>query len=506
MTKSMVLAVLTMFVVSTSVFSQNKFWRATVGLSVGTNQYSGEIKNDFYRFGTVNPFFGLNGNYYLSRRLDLMGRINLGGWGYESENSNTFDTDVMNTFVMLKVKLVDMDKPRFLPYVFGGIGFNSYSNWSLSDRSGNELSSNNDGAPINKDELDGTKAVAPFGLGLQIQLADRVFLTIDETYVVQGADNWDGFNRNQVDGSLLHSIGINFGLCPWTDSDKDGISDKEDKCPNTPPIAKVDEFGCPIDTDKDGIADFEDNCPEVGGVLSGKGCPDADGDGFTDDVDACPSHAGIEAFAGCPDTDGDGIKDENDECPSIKGEAKFNGCADTDKDGVADPNDKCASTPAKVKVDEKGCPVDTDKDGVADYEDTCPAEAGTLANKGCPEVKEEVKQLFAQALTGIKFETGKDVIKQESNTILDNVVRVMNENPSYKLRIMGHTDNVGDPAKNLDLSDRRAKAVQKYLMDKGVAANRLLSAEGKGDKEPIADNTTKEGRAQNRRVEFKVEF
>ncbi|MEN9640785.1 MAG: hypothetical protein RLZZ262_2654, partial [Bacteroidota bacterium] len=80
------------------------------------------------------------------------------------------------------------------------------------------------------------------------------------------------------------------------------------------------------------------------------------------------------------------------------------------------------------------------------------------------------------------------------------------ENPSYKLKIAGHTDNVGDPAKNLDLSDRRAKAVQKYLIDHGVAANSIISAQGFGDKQPIGDNTTKEGKAQNRRVEFVVEF
>jgi OmpA-OmpF porin, OOP family len=486
--------------------SQNKFWRSTVGLSLGTNQYSGDLKNDFYRFGTTNPFFGLQGNLWLTQRTDLMARINVGGYGYKSETSNAFDADMLHVALMLKIKLVDMDQPRFMPYIFGGVALNNYSNWTLQNNAGNDISSNNDGNTINPDDLNGLRGAIPVGVGVQIRVAERVFINLDETYMMQNSDNWDGIKRNTCDHSLMHTIGVTFGLCPWADTDKDGVGDKEDKCPGTPPLVKVDENGCPIDTDKDGIADHEDTCPDVFGATTAKGCPDADADGIADSTDDCPSNAGIAAFNGCPDTDGDGIKDAEDECPSVAGDKKFNGCADTDKDGVADPKDKCANTPAKAKVDANGCPLDGDKDGVADYEDTCPTEAGTKANKGCPEVKEEVKQLFAQALTGVKFETGKDIIKTESYTILDNVVKVMNENPSYKLRIFGHTDNVGDPAKNLDLSDRRAKAVQKYLTDKGVNAARLLSAQGKGDKEPIADNATKEGRAQNRRVEFKVEF
>jgi OOP family OmpA-OmpF porin len=506
MSKNILLFIILLFALTKTVHGQSKFWRGTVGLSVGTYQYNGELSNDFFRFETVNPSFGLAGNYYVSKRFDLMGRIALGGWGYDDGNQNSFHTDVIHSAVMLKLKFIAADNPRFSPYLFGGIGMNSYNGWSLKDSLNNEIFTTRDGAIINPDDLQGSKFVVPLGIGLQVRIAERVFLTLDETYVMQSIDTWDGITGGGADGGLMHTIGINFGICPWGDSDKDGISDKEDRCPNTPPIAKIDAFGCPLDTDADGIADYEDNCPEISGVPTGKGCPDADADGFVDSVDACPSHAGIAAFDGCPDTDGDGVKDENDECPSVKGEAKFNGCIDTDKDGVADPSDKCPSTPAIAKVDEKGCPIDTDKDGIADHEDTCPAEAGTRANKGCPEVKEEVRQLFVQALTGIKFETGKDIIKKESNTILDNVVKVMNENPSYKLRITGHTDNVGDAAKNLDLSDRRAKAVQKYLVDSGVAANRVLSAEGKGDKEPVADNSTKDGRALNRRVEFSVEF
>jgi OmpA-OmpF porin, OOP family len=486
--------------------AQNKPWRGSLGFTLGTNQYRGDLSNDFYRFEAIHPFFGLNYEHYLTHRVNIQGRIWMGNWGYASPASNQFVTDVFSGQVIGKIKLRNEDAPLWMPYVFGGIGLNHYANWTLEDAKGNIKYNANNGVPLNSDDYTGLKGQLPLGFGVQFYLNDRVFINVDETFTLQGEKGWDGVLGGINDQMLSHSVGIGFGLFSWNDTDKDGVGDKEDKCPGTPSIAKVDEFGCPIDTDKDGLADWEDVCPEVFGSTSAQGCPDADSDGFADQKDDCPNQAGLAAFNGCPDTDGDGITDAQDNCPTMKGENKFNGCPDTDKDGVADVDDKCSNTPKNVKVDGKGCPLDGDKDGIADHEDKCPNEAGVASNKGCPEVKEEVKELFRQALTGVKFETGKDIIKKESFGILDNVVKVMNENPSYKLKIAGHTDNVGDAAKNLDLSDRRAKAVQKYLIDHGVSAAAILSAVGNGDKNPVADNATKEGKALNRRVEFVVEF
>jgi len=155
-------------------------------------------------------------------------------------------------------------------------------------------------------------------------------------------------------------------------------------------------------------------------------------------------------------------------------------------------------------TDKKGS-SDSDKDGVADNDDKCPTVAGVILNKGCPEVKEEEKEIFQQALQDIQFETGIDVIKPTSFEILDKVVEVMISNPAYLLKIEGHTDNVGDDEKNLSLSQKRADAVKKYLETKGVATERTL-AQGFGETVPLADNTTEAGKANNRRVEFKVEF
>ncbi|HNS46629.1 MAG TPA: OmpA family protein, partial [Bacteroidales bacterium] len=262
------------------------------------------------------------------------------------------------------------------------------------------------------------------------------------------------------------------------------------------------EDGCPVDADKDGIPDYLDKCVTVAGIETFNGCPDTDGDGIQDSEDDCPSVKGTAAFRGCPDTDGDGIKDADDKCPTVKGIALFEGCPDTDGDGIADADDQCPNDKGPKEL--KGCP-DTDGDGIVDIDDKCPTVAGIVENKGCPAVKEETQKVFDQALRGINFETAKDVIKVSSYPILDNVVNIMQENPEYNLEINGHTDSQGDDASNMDLSQRRANAVKKYLTDKGISATRMV-AKGFGETLPVESNDTAAGRAQNRRVEFKVFF
>jgi outer membrane protein OmpA-like peptidoglycan-associated protein len=128
-----------------------------------------------------------------------------------------------------------------------------------------------------------------------------------------------------------------------------------------------------------------------------------------------------------------------------------------------------------------------------------------MANNGCPEIKKETKKLFEKALQGIQFETGKDIIKPVSFPILNAIVKVMKQNPSYKLVIDGHTDDVGDDGMNLTLSENRAAAVEKYLIGNGVSPMRLTS-NGYGESKPVDTNLTVKGKTRNRRVEFKVEF
>ena len=149
--------------------------------------------------------------------------------------------------------------------------------------------------------------------------------------------------------------------------------------------------------------------------------------------------------------------------------------------------------------------ADQDGDGVDDPSDKCIDEPGIPENSGCPEIAEEVLEVFEQALQGIQFETAKAVIKPESFPILDNVVNIMNENEEFFLKIEGHTDSQGADDANQILSDNRAASTLKYLTEKGINASRL-KAYGFGETQPVADNGTAEGRAKNRRVVFEGVF
>lgn len=178
---------------------------------------------------------------------------------------------------------------------------------------------------------------------------------------------------------------------------------------------------------------------------------------------------------------------------------------DSDGDGVPNNIDECPKTPEGWEVDSVGCPLDTDSDGIVDGEDKCPTVAGTAENGGCPEISFEVQEQLTLAAKGIFFETGKDVIKSESFSNLDKLVAIMEKFPATKLQIEGHTDDVGDDAGNMTLSQNRANAVKRYLATKGIAESRM-TATGYGETMPIADNSTEEGRALNRRVDFKLSY
>jgi len=256
------------------------------------------------------------------------------------------------------------------------------------------------------------------------------------------------------------------------------------------------------DTDKDGIPDNKDACPEVAGLKEFNGCPDTDGDGIPDKDDACPQVKGLKEFNGCPDTDGDGIADKDDACPEVAGPKEFNGCPDTDGDGIADKDDKCPDVAGPVE--NGGCPwPDTDGDGVLDKDDLCPEVAGPASNKGCPEPNDDDQKRLNQYAKTILFDTGKATIKFESAEILNQIINVLKKFPNSRFRIEGHTDSTGKKAKNIELSQNRADAVKIYLIQGGIASDRLES-KGYGPEKPIASNKNKKGRALNRRVEINL--
>lgn len=293
-------------------------------------------------------------------------------------------------------------------------------------------------------------AQIPMGFGLQINPFDNQALILIQ------AEHKGQVNQIQTN-HLLYSAGVNIPLSRPKEVAK--------FIPPPPPPA-------PADTDGDGVIDTEDACPTIAGLPALKGCPDKDGDAIADKDDKCPDVAGLAKYGGCPipDTDGDGINDETDKCPKVAGLARYG-----------------------------GCPVpDTDGDGVNDEADKCPNVAGPADNNGCPRLEQ-----YNFNSKNVQFANGSASLLPKATVELDKLVTILNEHPEIKVSIDGYTDITGKPATNLALSEKRANAAKAYLVKKGIADSRL-SAAGHGIENPIADNKTAAGRAENRRVEFKA--
>jgi len=247
---------------------------------------------------------------------------------------------------------------------------------------------------------------------------------------------------------------------PPRDTDGDGLIDVADRCPNEPETRNEfeDEDGCPDDPDpdKDNVIGAADQCPDqpedLDSFEDGNGCPD-------------------------PDNDGDTVLDADDECRDVPGVPVMKGCPDPDRDG----------------------------DTVVDRLDNCPDEPGMVEHQGCKK-KELVKIVDGklEILDIVYFALDAAVIQQRSFPLLDNVARVLTAQPKItKVRVEGHTDDLGNDDYNKKLSQRRADAVRAYLINKGIDAGRL-EAVGFGEEQPKVKETTAAARATNRRVEFVI--
>jgi OmpA-OmpF porin, OOP family len=298
-------------------------------------------------------------------------------------------------------------------------------------------------------------AYVPAGLGVQVNLKSTTYLFL------QGQYRWSLTDKAIGGDNLFYSFGVAQNIAK---------KKKEVVAPPPPPPPPP-----PADRDGDGVLDVDDKCPDVAGLASLQGCPDRDGDGIADADDKCPDVPGVARYQGCPipDRDKDGINDEVDKCPDVPGVARY-----------------------------QGCPIpDTDGDGVNDEEDKCINEKGPASNFGCPVISEEIIKRVALAAKNVFFATASDKLLAQSFKRLNDVVTILNENPSFKVQIDGHTDDQGKDEYNQDLSDKRAASVKAYLVSKGIADTRLNST-GYGETKPVADNKTAKGRAQNRRVEM----
>lgn len=542
---------LLVFVLSLSInsWAQEK-WEA--GLFLGGSTYFGDlVHSDYIPYLDQTRFaFGVNGRYLINQNFSVqLGFLHSGlkgddavraqnGTGVPGRNIS-FESGVnqigatfrWEPFGHKRYDAQNNFKRIVSPYIFAGLGYefvNATPDYTKAQGNYVGLTQNDN----NQLADNGSNLSFPFGGGIRHDLSEKVGLDLELTVNRAFSDFLDGVsnagNPDNTDWYLAGGLRVSVKLGGPKDSDKDGIPDDMDTCPDI--AGKDSAQGCP-DSDGDGVEDSKDDCPDMAGGLAMGGCPDADGDGVRDIDDPCPGEKG--GPNGCPDSDEDGIADniekeigtdpnnpDTDGDGLLDGQENKNGNAsidpgesnpldpcdpdknaencDMDKDGIVNSKDDCPTVFGEAIF--KGCP-DSDGDGVEDKVDKCPNEVGPVSNQGCPELEEEEQEVMDLAIQNIHFEYAKDVLKASSIPTLEKIATIMKKYPHYSLQIIGHTDSRGHREDNQKLSEKRAKRCLDWLVEKGIQKVRLES-KGYGESVPIADNINEAGRSKNRRVEF----
>ncbi len=345
------------------------------------------------------------------------------------------------------------------------------------------------------DEEEDHKDLAGFlkaGLGVMKNSSDLKFERQNDAHIFFGAGLEYAFDngfalRTELDFydedaqlfsvSLLKRFGDNERKTIIKDDDQDGVINSNDRCPKTARGVTVNTSGCEPDGDQDGVIDRVDQCLTT------------------------PTGTRVDT-SGCElDSDQDGVVNNKDQCPTTpRGiQVDISGCElDGDQDGVVDSHDKCPDSEPFVRVDSKGCALDRDKDGILDSHDKCPDSEPFVRvdSTGC---------VMAQViiLKGVLFESGSAQLKDESRMVLDDVAETLKRYPAMVVEVAGYTDNKGSKHYNEQLSARRAKSVVSYLISMGVNGENMI-ARGYGPVDPVANNATVVGRAENRRVELHI--
>lgn len=282
----------------------------------------------------------------------------------------------------------------------------------------------------------------------------------DNLRIITEAAVYHDVEENLVDFGLKIGLAYHFGGNGGSsnrnsDGDNDGVYDRYDECPTTPAGQTVDSRGCSTDSDNDGVLNSVDQCPNTppGTAVDARGC-------------ALPK-----------DSDSDGVYDDKDQCPNTPRGAKVNavGCSietDKDGDGVIDRLDRCPGTPKTDKVDDNGCSIFTEN-----------------------EVSIELD---------VKFANDSAEVESPNHPNFVAFAAFLNRFPDTKAEISGHSSKVGDADYNLALSQRRADAVKKLMVEQyGINTSRLI-AKGYGEERPLDDSNTAAAARVNRRIEAVV--
>ena len=386
----------------------------------------------------------------------------------------------------VRLLISPMSSDRWNPYVYGGVGSVFYNQEEFPV------------TVIHPYQSDWTSLI-PLGVGLQYLMNDKVAVEATGGYNITGSDGIQGGSTDGAkDKYWSFSLGLTIvGESGSSDPDHDGLTNAEEKELGTDPHNP--------DTDGDGISDGDEVLKYHTNPLK----KDTDGDGLSDYDEIFKYHTDPNKV----DTDGDGLSDYDEIFKYHTDPLKM----DTDGDGISDGDEvlKYHTDPLKV---------DTDGDGLSDYDEifkyhTDPLKFDTdgggvgdgdeIKNKTNPLdssddiKKEEIKVEVGKAivLNGIIFESGKADIRAESDSVLEKAYNTLKQNLGIVVEIQGYTDNSGNKKKNNKLSLDRAESIKDYLVKKGITAERVLT-KGFGSENPIASNSTKEGRQQNRRIEF----
>ena len=433
----------------------------TLSPSAGEYRFEG---NQYVENTTLedSPVYGLAVGYNLNRRWAVEGALS-----YIDSEASSGSVDNIDVYTA-HLDLLYHFRPRkdFVPYIAAGLG-------AISIHPGGGGSDEN--------------GLVNLGVGFKYFFSDTVGFRADVRGILDIDDNdereRDVYKNLSYTGGLIFQFGGG-GEAPVTplerDEDQDGVVDSFDRCPDTAEGITVDASGCPQDRDGDGVPNFRDLCPgtPVGVLVDNRGCPvDTDKDGVPDGLDLCP------------DTPRGTRVDEKGCPPAVS--------TDADGDGVEDAADKCPNTPEGIPVNSYGCPRDSDGDRVFDFEDRCPdtPQGTAVGADGCPLPIQTTPMTLR-----LEFDSGEARVLPEFAEELNSASEFIKAHPNSRILIEGHTDSVGSASSNLALSQARAQSVRDYLIANFGIEGRKIEAKGYGEERPVADNSTPEGRMQNRRV------